>query len=89
MSRDTTRGIPLVLASAPSIEVEGALVAAGLGMEVAEFRERMDQGRVRVLCERGTGEDDGLFRASFYFGERRVRLVVDASGNPVGPIETR
>jgi hypothetical protein len=36
-----------------------------------------------VLCERGTGEDAGLYRASFYHEGKRVRLVVDGDGNPV------
>ena len=49
----------------------------------AEFRRLMEQGRISTLCERGVGEDAGLYRASFYYGDRRARLVVDASGTPV------
>lgn len=32
------------------------------------------------LCERGTGQDAGLVRVTFYLGKRRLRLVVDADG---------
>jgi hypothetical protein len=39
-----------------------------------------------VLCERGTGADDGLYRASFYIERRRARLVVDADGRVVEPV---
>ncbi len=67
----------------PEVEIDAALVADGLDLDVEEFRRLMEQRRISVLCERGTGEDAGLYRASFYYGERRVRLVVDASGNPV------
>lgn len=78
-----SRPIPLQLAGAPSIEVDAALVAAGLGLEVAEFRRLMEIRKVSVLCERGTDADAGLFRASFYHAGRRMRLVVDAMGRPV------
>lgn len=75
--------IPLQLAGQPDIEIDGALVAQGLGLEVADFRELMTRRKVGVLCERGTGEDAGLYRASFYHDGRRVRLVVDAEGRVV------
>lgn len=67
----------------PEVEVDAALVADGLGLAVDEFRQLMEQRRISVLCERGTGEDAGLYRATFYHGQRRVRMVVDASGTPV------
>ncbi|MCR6661964.1 MAG: DUF6522 family protein [Luteimonas sp.] len=75
--------IPITLAPRFELEIDGALVASGLALDVAEFRKRMDEGRVTVLCERGTGDDLGLYRASFYHGTRRVRIVVDRDGTPV------
>lgn len=63
------------------VVVDAALVAAGLGLETRRFRELMDSGRIASLCERGTGEDAGRYRLTFYHGERRVRLVTDSSGN--------
>ena len=77
--------IPVRLAEQPSIEIDAALVAQGLGLEVAEFRRLMEVRRISVLCERGTGEHAGLYRASFYHQGRRMRLVVDAEGRPVEP----
>jgi hypothetical protein len=47
----------------------------------------MEDRQVTLLCERGTGEDAGLYRASFYYAGKRVRLVVDADGVPCGPPE--
>lgn len=75
--------ISLRLADRPDIEVDGALVARGLGLDVDQFRDLMAVRKISVLCERGTGEDAGLYRASFYHAGRRMRLVVDAQGNPV------
>jgi hypothetical protein len=66
----------------PSIEIDAVLVARELQLGVDEFRRLMADGRISVLCERGTGEDAGHYRASFYHGTRRARLVVDANGRP-------
>ena len=76
--------IPLQLcedAPAPSIQVDAIQVARALGLDVAAFRQLMDTRKVSVLCERGTGEDTGRWRATFYHAGRRARLVVDAHGN--------
>lgn len=62
------------------IEVDGARVAALLGLEVDEFRRLMAANRIAVLCERGTDDDAGRWRATFYHGERRARLLLDAEG---------
>ena len=67
----------------PELEIDGAMVARALGVDVATFRRLMDDGKVSVLCERGTGEDAGTWRASFYYGRQRARFVVDAHGRPL------
>jgi hypothetical protein len=82
------RPIPIELNPTRVVEIDGALVARGLGLEVEAFRKLMEDRKLTVLCERGTGEDAGLYRASFFYGDRRVRLVVDADGNPRAPMET-
>ena len=66
---------------APSVEIDGVCIARGLGLEVGAFRQLMADRKIAMLCERGTGEDAGRWRATFYHGERRLRLVVDAQGN--------
>lgn len=70
--------------SNPAIEISGAMVAGELGLEVDEFRQLMEVRKIKVLCERGTGEDEGLYRATFYHGDRRARFIVDRHGRPVG-----
>lgn len=69
----------------PSIEIEGALVARELDLDVDEFRRLMEIRKIKVLCERGTGEDAGRWRATFYHGDRRARFIVDRHGRPVAP----
>ena len=69
-----------------SLEIDAALVAYQLQLDVAEFRRLMDQRKITVLCERGVGEDSGTYRASFYYGTRCARLVVDSDGNPVAAV---
>ena len=65
------------------IEIDAALVASALGLELETFRQLMDRRQITVLCERGTGEDSGRYRPSFYYGDRRVRLVVNRRGRVV------
>lgn len=68
---------------APALEIDGARVAARLGLDVDTFRQRMDRGQVTVLCERGTGEDAGTWRATFYAERRRARFLIDTRGRVV------
>jgi hypothetical protein len=72
--------IPATLFAAPSIEIEGSVVARALGLEVDVFKQLMTDRKITTLCERGTGADNGRYRATFYHGNRRVRLVVDGDG---------
>ena len=71
-------------APAPGVvEVDASLIALGLGLEPEKVPAMVADRRIATLCERGTGEDAGLFRFTFYFGKQRFRLVTDASGQPV------
>jgi len=40
----------------------------------------MDADKVTVLCERGTGDDSGCYRASFYHAGQWARFVRGRSG---------
>lgn len=71
--------IPVVLHD-DMIEVDSRVVAEGLGIEPNEVEPRRRTGEITSLCERGTGEDAGLVRVTFYLGKRRLRLVVDGDG---------
>ena len=81
------RQIPAALVDPLSIEIEGAVVARALGLEVDVFRQLMSDHKITLLCERGTGEDHGRYRATFYHGSRRVRLVVDQQGRVLSGLD--
>lgn len=68
----------------PQIDIDGPTVARTLGLEVDEFRELMNNGKISVLCERGTGEDEGRYRASFYYQHKRARFILDETGKILG-----
>ena len=59
------------------VEIDGALVAAALDLEVDRFRQLMDGQKIDLLCERGTGDDTGKLRVTFYFSGRRARFMFD------------
>lgn len=77
------QAIPIDLNPSRTIEIDGALVARGLGLDLAGFQQLMEQRKITVLCERGIGEHAGLYRASFYHDGKRVRLILDGDGRPV------
>ncbi len=77
------KSIPIDLNPSRVVEIDGALVAPGLGLALADFRQLMERRKIMLLCELGTDKDAGLYRASFYHEGKRVRLVVDGDGNPV------
>lgn len=60
--------------------IDACVIAEGLKLESDAIQKLMQQGRVTSLCERGTGEDEGRYRLTFFFGNRRFSLVVDEAG---------
>ncbi|MEO6228184.1 MAG: DUF6522 family protein [Thermomonas sp.] len=77
------KSIPIELNLQRAIEIDGTLVARALGLEPAAFKRLMDLQKITVMCERGTGDDIGLYRASYYYKGTRARLIIDTSGNLV------
>ena len=63
-------------AKAP-VEIDGSRVAVALDLELARFRQLMDNQKIDVLCERGTGEDLGKLRVTFYYSGHRARFLFD------------
>lgn len=83
------KGILIELNPSNTVEVDGGLVARGLGLALPDFRQLMEHQKITVLCERGIGVDAGLYRASFYHQGKRMRLVIDGEGNPQPGSETK
>lgn len=71
--------------SETGITVDAALVAQGFGVSEAKLRSLMRAGTITSRCETGTCEDAGRTRLNFIYGNRVLRLTVDADGNLMEP----
>lgn len=63
-----------------AMEIDARVIAAGLGLEPAQVQSLMQAEKISLLCERGTGEDQGCHRITFYYPGRRFRILIDAAG---------
>ena len=63
--------------------VDAAVIAEGLRLTPATVLAGMRQRRISSVCERGVDADSGLYRLTFYYAQRRLRLVVDEAGTIV------
>ncbi len=63
-----------------AIQVDASIVATGLGIGPTLLLERMRQGKITSLCERGIDADSGRYRLTFFSENRRFSLTVDESG---------
>jgi hypothetical protein len=70
-----------VAADGREFGLDASVIAEGLGLDPARVLEAMRERRITSLCERGVGEDAGCSRLTFFFGRRRMRLVIDQAGN--------
>lgn len=64
-------------------DVEAAIIAAGLDVDPSAVPTMMKTGEITSACERGEGVDAGRHRLTFFRGNRRLRIVVDADGTVI------
>ena len=64
-----------------ALEIDASVVAQGLGLEPPVVRTLMREGKITSLCERGIEEDAGRYRLTFFYTSRRLRILVDETGN--------
>lgn len=81
------RSIAIDLNPKFEIEIDGGLIADALELDQETFFHLLEIRKIDQLCERGTGEDEGLYRASFYYENKRARVVVDKTGKLIGGVE--
>jgi hypothetical protein len=62
-------------------QIDARIVSEGLGIEAALVPERMREGAITSLCERGIDADAGSYRLTFFYKGIRLRLVIDEAGN--------
>jgi len=63
-----------------TLQVDPAIVAKGLRLDIEALRAALRDGTVTSLCEKGMEHDAGRYRLSFFSPTRRLRLIVDAGG---------
>ncbi|MDF1855860.1 DUF6522 family protein [Pseudooceanicola sp.] len=69
------------------VTVAATLVAKGFGLDEQRLRELMHAGVITTICETGEGSDAGRTRLNFFYGNRALRLTVDAEGELVEPAQ--
>ena len=65
-----------------TLNIDAAVIGRGLSIEPSLVQGRMRKGKITVLSERGVDED-GRYRLTLFYENRRFRLVVDGEGNAV------
>jgi hypothetical protein len=66
-----------------SLSIDATVIGRGLNVEPSLVQGQMREGKITVLCERGVNEDAGRHRLTFFYRNRRFRLIVDEEGNAV------
>ena len=67
-------------AGSPAMEIDPRVIGEGLGLEPAQAQALMQAEKITLLCERGTGADQGWHRVRFYYAGRRFVILIDPSG---------
>lgn len=60
--------------------VDATLLSVAFGRPVEEIKASMQDGRITSRCEKGSGEDAGRWRLTFYHAGRALRLTVNEEG---------
>jgi hypothetical protein len=66
-----------------TVQIDATIVAEALGITPPLLMELMRQGKVTSLSEHGIDEDAGNHRLTFFYDNRRLRLVVNDAGRVV------
>jgi hypothetical protein len=66
-----------------TLSIDATVIGRGLNVEPSLVQGQMREGKITVLCERGVNDDEGRHRLTFFYKNRRFRLIVDDEGNAV------
>ena len=64
-----------------TLNIDAAVIGRGLNIEPSLVQVLMRKRKITVLSERGVNGDAGRYRLTFFYENRRFRLVVDEQGN--------
>jgi Family of unknown function (DUF6522) len=66
-----------------ALSIDAAVVGRGLNVEPSLVQPQMREGKITVVCARGVYQDAGRYRLTFFYENRRFRLIVDEKGNAI------
>jgi hypothetical protein len=66
-----------------AICIDATIIAAGFAIPARLVQPLMRKRTITSLCERGIDADAGNVRLTFFYGRRRLCLVVDTAGNVI------
>src|ERR1700686_5396924 len=64
-------------------QVEASVIAAGLDIETDRVVVLLRSGEITSKSEQGIGEDAVFNRLTFYYGNRRFRVIIEETGQNV------
>jgi hypothetical protein len=64
-----------------AIVVDADVIGKALGIDRLRVQQFMRAGKITSLSERGIDDDAGTYRLTFFYGNRRARLIVSEQGN--------
>lgn len=66
-----------------AFQIEASVIAAGFDIETGRVPVLLRSGEITSTSEQGIGEDAGFHRLTFYYRNRRFRLIIDGTGQIV------
>jgi Family of unknown function (DUF6522) len=66
-----------------AFQIGASVIAAGLGIQVDQVLFLVRSGEIESASEHGVDEDAGFHRLTFYYHNRRFRLIIDGTGRIV------
>jgi hypothetical protein len=69
-------------------QVEAPIIAAGLEVDPDRVLFLMRTGEITSISEQGAGKDAGFHRLTFYYGNRRLRLIINERGQIIRRLVT-
>ncbi|MBS0399141.1 MAG: hypothetical protein JSR95_10740 [Proteobacteria bacterium] len=66
--------------SGSDILIDADILAPLLGVAAADVPALMRKNEITSKCERGIDAHEGQYRLSFFYQDRRARLMVDLTG---------
>jgi hypothetical protein len=64
-----------------AIVVDANVIGKAFGIDRTRVQQLMREGKITSLSERGTDDDAGTCRLTFFYGNCRARLIVSEQGH--------